>query len=291
MSTVAERMTLRRPPFAFTRNRVLHWNAARPEFSQIVNAASLAMPYLEPYLIATMRKARPLVTDPQLARDIDLYCGQESAHYRQHRLYNDEIKAASAAPVEEVEKLLADDYAFMGAHRSLRFNLAYAEGFESLALTIGHVLIKDREYLFGHADSAVASLVLWHFAEEIEHKNVTFDVFHHVSGSHLWRVIGVLYATTHIFRRTRTGYQALLKADGLWSDWRSRLALARVLIRILRKLTPRLLRVLLPGYHPAKIADPVWLQHWAALHVADKAAPARLDTQRLSEARPVSLPA
>jgi hypothetical protein len=83
----------------------------------------------------------------------------------------------------------------------------------------------------------------------------------------------------------------LLKADGLWSNWRSRLALARILLRIFRKLTPRLLRVLLPGYRPAKIADPAWLQHWAALHIADKAAPARIDTDRLDESRPVSLPA
>tara|TARA_R110000824_G_scaffold118960_15_gene272368 strand:- start:63123 stop:63977 length:855 start_codon:yes stop_codon:yes gene_type:complete len=284
-------MTLRRPPFAYTRNRIMHWNAAKPEFSQIVNAASLSMPYLEPYLIATMRKARPLVTDPQLARDIDLYCGQESAHYRQHMLYNEEIRAASTAPVRDIEKLLADDYASMGKHRSLRFNLAYAEGFESMALAIGQTLIEDRVYYFGHADSAVASLVLWHFAEEIEHKNVTFDVFENISGSHFWRAIGLVYATLHIFRRTRTGYQALLKADGLWSNWRSRLALARILLRIFRKLTPRLLRVLLPGYRPAKIADPAWLQHWAALHIADKAAPARIDTDRLDESRPVSLPA
>ncbi|MBO6906573.1 MAG: hypothetical protein JJ865_16595, partial [Parvibaculum sp.] len=55
-ATGEKRMTMRRPPFAFTRSKILHWNAARPEFSQIVNAASLAMPYLEPYLIKTMRE-------------------------------------------------------------------------------------------------------------------------------------------------------------------------------------------------------------------------------------------
>lgn len=288
-ATGKKRMTVRRPPFAFTRNRILHWNAARPEFSQIVNAASLAMPYLEPYLIKTMREARPLITDPQLARELDLYCAQESAHFRQHRQYNDELKDQTAAPLADVEALLKDDYERMGNERSLRFNLAYAEGFESLALAIGHMLIEDREYFFGHADSAVTSLVLWHFAEEIEHKNVAFDVFAHVSGNYFWRIAGFAYATTHIFRRTRTGYRALLKADGLWSNRRSRIALAFVLARVFRKLVPHLLRILRPGYHPGKLDDPAWVTSWVALHCAEEDAPARIDTSRLDEPAAVAL--
>ncbi|MDO8420738.1 MAG: metal-dependent hydrolase [Parvibaculum sp.] len=287
----AERMTVRRPPFAFARSRALHWNAARPEFSQIVNAASLAMPYLEPYLIKTMREARPLITDEKLVRELDLYCAQESAHYRQHRRFNDELKAASPEAVNACEAQLAADYDRLGTHRSLRFNLAYAEGFESMALAIGHMLIEDREFLFGRADSAVASLVLWHFVEEIEHKNVTFDVFAHISGSQFWRIVGLAYATAHILWRTRGGYHRLLKADGHWYNWRSRLALLGVITRILRKLVPRLARILVPGYHPRRVADPQWMQSWAALHLEDAGAPARLDTSRLREATPVALPA
>ena len=285
------RMTVRRPPFAFPRDNALHWNAARPEFSQMANAASLAMPYLEPYLIKTMREARALVTDEKLVRELDLYCAQESAHYRQHRRFNDELKAASPDAVNASEAQLAADYSWLGTHRSLRFNLAYAEGFESMALALGHMLIEDREFLFGRADSAVASLILWHFVEEIEHKNVTFDVFAHVCGSSFWRIVGLLYATGHIFWRSRAGYHRLLKADGLWYDWRSRLALLRVITRVLRKLAPRLARILLPGYHPRRVADPSWMQSWAALHLADADAPARLDTSRLRDATPVALPA
>lgn len=285
------RMTVRRPPFAFQRAHALHWNKVRPEFSQMVNAASIAMPYLEPYLVKTMRQARPLITDPQLAGELDLYCGQESAHYRQHRRFNDELKALAREPVEASEAILDTDYAWLSANRSLRFNLAYAEGFESMALAIGHMLIKDRVFLFGNSETSVASLVLWHFVEELEHKNVTFDVFAHVSGSYFWRIVGLFYAVGHIFWRIRAGYHRLLKADGLWHNWRSRLALGRVIARIFRKLGPRLLRILIPGYHPSKIVDPQWMQRWEELHLTDATAPARLDTQRLGEDTPVALPA
>jgi predicted metal-dependent hydrolase len=284
-------MTVRRVPFAYRRDKALHWNAGKPEFSHIVNAASLAMPYLEPYLIKTMREARPLIADALLVRDLDLYCAQESAHYRQHRKFNDELKALRPETVTALEAALNLDYLRFGRERSLTFNLAYAEGFESMALAIGHMLIEEREFLFGGADSAVASLVLWHFVEEIEHKNVTFDVFKHISGSYLWRIAGLFCATGHIMWRTRLGYHALLKDDGLWRNLRSRLALAHVLWRIFKNLTPKFLRILHPAYHPSNVADPEWVRAWAAIYEASDSAAAHLDTARLAEPFPVSLPA
>jgi predicted metal-dependent hydrolase len=287
----APRMKLRRPPFSYVRRSAGHWNAARPEFAQIVNAGSLAMPYLEPYLIKTMREARGRITDPKLAAELDLYCGQESAHYRQHRIFNDTLKAQGYRSVEAIEAQLAADYARLGAEKSLAFNLAYAEGFESMALAIGHMLIEDREFLFGGGESGVASLVLWHFVEEIEHKNVAFDVFEHVVGGYGWRVFGLAYATGHIFWRTRGAYHALLKEDGLWRDLRSRMALARLLARIFAKLVPRMLRILNPRYHPARVADPAWALAWARLFQADAAGAARLDTGKLSAPEPVALSA
>lgn len=285
------RMTIRRVPFAYRPDIALHWNAARPEFSQIVNAASLAMPYLEPYLIKTMRKVRPQITDPALIADLDLYCAQESTHYLKHRKFNETVAAHRPEAVAALEATLADDYEALGAKRSLRFNLAYAEGFESMALAIGHMLIEDREYLFGGAEPAVASLILWHFVEEIEHKNVTFDVFKAYSGDYVWRLIGLFYATVHIMGRTRSGYKRLLKEDGLWFNLQSRLTLARLLVRIFGKLLPRLARILHPSYHPRQVADPDWMRAWANLHDSGAAAVAQIDTAHLRDPAPVALAA
>ena len=173
-------MSIRRVPFSYSANATAHWNSDKPEFSQVVNAASLAMPFLEPYLVKIMREARSAITDPLLREDLDLYIVQEATHSRQHKKFNETIAAAGYSCVSELESTLDADYAALGERRSQRFNLAYAEGFEAMALAIGHMLIEEREYLFSNSDSCVASLVLWHFVEEIEHKNVAFDVFHHL---------------------------------------------------------------------------------------------------------------
>lgn len=286
--TSAERMTVRRPAFTYPSPTPAHWNGRRPEFSHIVNAASLAMPYLEPYLIGTMRAARERVTDADLRRALDDYVAQESMHFVQHRRFNDTLAARGYRCIEELQARLARDYRQLAASRSLAFNLAYAEGFESMALAIGEMLIEDRVHLFGDSDSGVASLVLWHFVEEIEHKHVAFDVFEHVAGGYFRRVHGFLYATAHIFGLTRRGYHALLAEDDLWRNVRSRLALARLLARIFAKLTPKLLRILVPGYDPRQVPDPPWALAWARLFSASPRGAAHLDTARLADPEPTA---
>jgi len=281
-------MTLRRMPFSYEKPGKAHWNSGKPEFSQIVNAASLAMPYLEPHLIRSMRRARPKITDPILLEQLDQYVYQEGQHYQQHKKYND--STASEYPcVHGIEEVLAADYKRLDK-KSLRFRLAYAEGFESMALAIGNMLITDREFLFGNSDSTVTSLVLWHFIEEIEHKNVAFDVFDHLYGSYFWRITGFLYATVHIFWRSRQAYKRLLQQDGLWQNLKSRWRLAGLLLRIFKKLIPRLLPVFRPGYHPEQISDPQWALDWAVMFNADPELTSKLDTCRFDEDSPASLP-
>lgn len=280
-------MTIRRMRFRYPDGLGGAWNPAQPLFSHIVNAASLAMPFLEPYLIATMRQARARLDDPALIADVDQYIGQESAHYRQHQQFNRRLADMGYASVAASESVLKADYQALASDRSFSFNLAYAEGFEAMALAIGHMLVEDRVYLFGEGDPAVASLILWHFVEEIEHKCVTFDVFEALDGRYAWRIFGLAYATIHIMARTRQGYRKLLLEDGLWRNWRARLALYRLLGRIFRRLLPRFARIMRPGYNPREVADPAWVHAWWQSHAGGEADLGQLDMARLGDAQPV----
>ena len=288
LATVAPRMTVRRIGFRFPASLGGIWNRQRPAFSHIVNAGSLAMPYLEPYLIDTMRQARAKLTDPALIADIDLYIGQEAAHYRQHQQFNKRLAELGYASVPRMEAVLKADYQRFARERSFAFNLAYAEGFEAMALAIGHMLVADRDYLFRDGEAAVGSLILWHFVEEIEHKCATYDVFKALDGRYLWRIYGLLFATIHIMARTRQGYRALLTEDGLWQDWRSRLALYRLLLRMFGRLTPRLLRILKPGYDPRSVPDPAWAVSWWQQYAQGAKDLGELDMAKIGEPAPVA---
>jgi hypothetical protein len=263
-----------------------HWKRASPEFSQIVNAASLAMPYLEPYLIRSMGIAKKQITDPALLAEVEDYVAQEAAHYKQHRRFNDTLKAHGYDCIADLEARLKRDYEGFSAKKSLKFNLAYAEGFESMALAIGHMLIERREELFGGADPAVSSLVLWHFVEEIEHKNVAFDVYDHLYGGYFYRIFGLLTATLHIFAYTGIAYRALLREDGLWPGMKTKWAMWKELARIYGWLIPKMARVLKPGYRPSQIADPQWALDWVDLHNRGEEGLNALDTDHLTQAAP-----
>ncbi len=287
-AATAPQMIVRRMAFPHPVALKGQWNPARPEFSHMVNAGSLGMPFLEPWLIATMRQAKAQISDPRLLAEIDLYIGQESTHFRQHQQFNRRLADIGYRSVPEMEAVLKADYAGFAADRSFAFNLAYAEGFEAMALTIGHMLIADREYLFADGEASVGSLVLWHFVEEIEHKCATYDVFKALDGRYAWRIYGLLFAMVHIMGRTCQGYRAMLMEDGLWTSWRSRWALWRLLGRIFVRLTPRLLRILKPSYDPREVVDPAWADAWRHQHAAGDAQLGDLDMSRLAEAGPVA---
>lgn len=287
----ARPMTVRRMRFPYPEGLKAWWNPARPEFSHVVNAASLGMPYLEPYLIETMRKAKERITDPELLKDVDLYIGQESTHFRQHQQWNKRLTDLGYASVPKMEAILKSDYEAFARTRSFAFNVAYAEGFEAMALTIGHMLVEEREHLFAGADPTVASLVLWHFVEEIEHKTVTYDVFKALDGRYAWRIYGMFYAMIHIMARTRQGYRAMLIEDGRWFTLSSRLALYKLLVRIFARLTPRLLRILKPSYDPREVPDPEWVKDWWRQHAEGRENLGALDVTQLTAPAPIPRPA
>jgi predicted metal-dependent hydrolase len=273
-------LRVRKVQFAYPDDLAAHWNPARPEWSQVVNASSLLMPYLEPFLIDAVREALPLIDDPPLRDEAKAYLGQEAHHFKQHRRFNDLLLARGYAALRGYEETLAEDYARL-RRRPLAFRLAYAAGFETMALAIGHMLVRHRTFFFQDADASVSSLVLWHFVEEIEHKRAAFDVYQHVVGSYPQRIRGLVYAMWHTLRRTRHAYVLLLQRDGLWGRWRTRVALKRLLARIAAACGPRILESVSPWHDPARVPDPAWMREWVDLYERGEEGLTRLDTRHM----------
>lgn len=274
---------VRRIAFRWPDDLRAHWDAKRPEWSQMVNAASLLMPYLEPYLIEAIRDALPHIRDDKLAEEARGYMGQEAHHYKQHRRFNELLLAEGGGyeALREYERTLEKDYERFRHERDLAFHLAYAAGFETMALAIGHMLIRGRRYYFEGADPTVAALVLWHFVEELEHKHAAFDVYQHVVGRWWLRVRGLVFAMHHTLSRTREAYILLLKADGLWGSWRTRWRLKVVLAHILKDTAWILLESLSPWHDPSRTPDPEWARDWVRLYDEDDERLLRLDTSRI----------
>ncbi len=221
MSTTAPIIVVRAIPFRFDEGINPVWHPDRPEWSHMANGASLTMPYLEPFLIKTVREALKKASNQKLKADVHGFMAQEGHHFQNHRRYN-EILKRHYPDLADVEQGMEADYQRF-QRRPLRWRLAYTAGFETMTMGITEWLIEERGDLFHSADPAVASLILWHMVEETEHKNVAYDLYQDLYGDYWPRAWGLFCGVWHVALCSRKAYIRMLKRDGLWQSPRSRL--------------------------------------------------------------------
>jgi hypothetical protein len=257
-------MNPRKPGLKFE-NALPHW-CPNAEFAQITNAGSLSLPYVETYLNRVMLRAKEVVTGPGhagLRDDIDLFVKQESNHYRQHRLFNQRINDAGYEAVKPIGAKLQADYDEFLATKSLRFNTAYCEGFESLGIIQAEFFFAHIDDLLAGADERVVNLWKWHLGEEYEHRSVCFDVHKAVFGgplSYFSRLGGFFLAVRHLGKFGKDVSNALLAFDRVKMTSEQREASIRsekiYRRRFNRFALPRLLKVLSPLYNPVRRPAP-----------------------------------
>ncbi|MDJ0786847.1 MAG: metal-dependent hydrolase [Myxococcota bacterium] len=175
---------------------------------------SMTMPYLEPYLIRTMKVALKRIEDEALAEDVRRFSQQEGHHYRNHANLNARIRDHFGGPVaaelQAIEAALEDDYQRFTRGKSLRFNVAYAEGFE--AMTCAFALASAEHD--GFEEIPGGEIWSWHMAEEIEHRTVAFDVYDHLVGSYAYRVAVGTWSQWHYLSYIRRFARCMQQALG-----------------------------------------------------------------------------
>ena len=258
---MAHSIEIRKIPFDFDQVESAIWHPTMHEWSQMLNGASMTMPYLEPFLNRTMRAAVPHLEDEELVKDVDGFVRQEAQHYQNHRRFNEVLKSFGYVDLEDVEKTFEADYTKI-EKRSLEWRLAYSAGFETMTMGVTDWLIGEREQLFQNADPTVTSFILWHMVEEAEHKSVAFDVYQAVCGKYWMRVAGLVWGSFHVGFMSRRAYIAMLKRDGVWSKLSHRLKVWRMVGRFFAKAGVAMVRALSPSYHPDKYEDPSWATTW-----------------------------
>jgi len=248
-------MKARPAPIDFT-NAKPWWTPAHPALGHHLNGGSVNLPYLEPFLIKVMKRARRELAEraPELIPDVDVFIQQEANHFKTHARFNAVLRAHYEG-VEALEDEIRRDFeAFL--ERPLKWQLAYSEGFESLGLIQAELLFEHADELVEEADPAVLELWRWHLAEEFEHRCVCHDVYHALYGGWLYRVGMFLYCVRHLNGFGGRVADHLMTQDEVAgripSDWRHALRRFRTEMRMRLFVLPRMFRVLLPGYTPRR---------------------------------------
>lgn len=242
-----------------------------PEFAVTYNGYSAVIPYVEYYLNSVINQVRKEYCSgsPALAEMLATFIKQETNHSKYHVRFNQRLLDAGIPGLKRLIEEIVSDLKRQRETRSLAFNVAYCCGFESIATFDARYLFERCDEYFEGADPHGANLLLWHVAEEFEHRAVCHEAFRAVRGSYLTRMHGLLYAFWHVggaFVRAENmlldHYMKDLPEHGRHLARRRSKAL---FWRQLRYVVPRMLQVMLPWYHPGKLPVPARIQH--ALHV------------------------
>lgn len=275
---MSDTMTVRKMQFEFADDLPIVFIEDDPFMSYVFVGTWMLLPYLEPYLMKSMRAALPSVRDPKLERDLQQFCAQEGQHYQQHARANDVIRTHKPgfAGLKGIEEQIAAEYRSFLESKSLRFNLAYAEGFE--AITAASSRAQMESGLFDHMRGPLRELMLWHIMEELEHRTVAFEVYEHVCGGYFYRLFVGLWAQWHFMSRGMRLANCMMQADpesfAAASGWRSRWKRLRRNLRYVRFALPKIASIYMPWYNPRRVRLPAMFfeaqQHYSKLAVSVK---------------------
>jgi predicted metal-dependent hydrolase len=251
---------VRRISFDYSNVDVTAWHPRLPEFACGANAISLLMPHAEPYVIRAVRSAARQSDDEELKHTVNAWAGQEAAHFRAHRVFNEQLLADSrvARLLDKVGKRI---FGWL-AKRSPAFGAAFAAAFEIVAFASARWTEERLTDLMRGADDEAASLYLWHLAEEIEHKGVAHDVMEATEGSRRFYPLGTLTAFVFLIGFTLFGGLALFVSSRHVFNPIRWLRLIGWGFSLAWVLLPMLAASLTRDFHPESLVDPPWMAQW-----------------------------
>ncbi len=202
----------RHPEFDFS-GLPRRWFAGLAFPTHLANGANLLFPLGERFFVKSVRHfEKAIADDPALREAVRGFYAQEGRHAQAHEQYFDTLRAQGF-----------DIDTFLKIYRTLAFdglarltgpelNLAITAALEHYTATLAEGALRDR--MLDAAHPVMRALLLWHSAEEIEHKSVAFDVLQRVNPSYALRMTGLAFATATLGGFWFAAMIMLLAQDG-----------------------------------------------------------------------------
>lgn len=248
--------------FDLPAERILDWHANGAGVTAFINALSVTFPAGERFFIHSVRHFRDQITDPELKQAVTAFIGQEAMHGREHDEWNAHL-FDRVPETRALENRLARRLDRWKRRLPKTTQLAITIGAEHITAVLGDLMLREREFLEGHKDSAHCShpgyvaLLRWHGLEETEHKAVAYDVWRSVMRStpraYLERSFGLVFILSAYWPDITDLIRASLKAQPECDPQQERKRIKSFLYGrtgIFRQLGLPVLRYFKPGFYP-----------------------------------------
>lgn len=181
--------------------------------TRFFDAVCLTFPDGERYFIESIRQFREKIIDVELKNKVTTFIRQEAQHGIAHEKMN-QLMIEQGMPIANFTAVLQSLLRFELKFRSPRYNLAMTAAAEHLTALMADAFYSKKSTL-SEADPYIRALLAWHAIEEMEHRDVAFDVMQQVGQvSESTRKLALITTTLVMFGFTLYRTNVMLRYDG-----------------------------------------------------------------------------
>jgi uncharacterized protein len=221
-ATIDTGMKVRRPKFKFSKDFKKYYARDNVFMTHFANTLHILFPEGEKFFIRSIQRfADRFEDDEQLKAEVRDFAGQEGVHQKIHRDFW-RVMEEQGVDVKGFSEFYHNStwgtlekwfFKAAGEENAGIFTLAITSALEHFTATYGDTFFKKNQYLKESLPEEMYVLLGWHAAEEIEHKNVSFDVFQRVSGNYAVRSAAMLFSTAMLLTYAYGGTAYLVAKD------------------------------------------------------------------------------
>lgn len=190
-------LKVRRIRFDFSQPDPVVWHPTNPAFSHAVNVMSFVAICFEKMIVDAVREAKPHFSDPAVASEAQAFMRQEAQHANAHRQHVTVLINQYPGLQQTFDAIMAS-YDHITRTRSPAYRLAYIANLEASFSPSFKFLLDNEDKLFRPGDDRVASLLLWHMVEEVEHRSSALMIYNAVIGKRIYRLRVLSGVVRHI---------------------------------------------------------------------------------------------
>ncbi len=206
----APSIQVRIPELDFDAEIPRYWMAGNRVATHVFNGMNLVFPDGERFFIKAVRDCTDERVGPELRREIRAFNGQEGRHAFEHERYF-EILEGQGYEVKGFLRTFSRFLDWSNRFMPASLRLSITAGAEHYTATFGAFALEDEMVMESHP--TMRKLVLWHAAEEVEHKHVAFDVLQATHPSVWLRRLGFVLATLDLFGFSAVATRMLVRQD------------------------------------------------------------------------------
>jgi len=229
-----------------------HWFAGNAVLTHVANGVNLLFPAGERFFVRSVNHYLDRVTDPVLRDQIKGFFGQEGRHAKEHERFFRQMEAQGYDIARFLRVYERIAYGFLERVTPPPVRLAATAALEHFTAILAENALSHG--LLDHAHPTMRALLLWHAAEEIEHRAVAFDVLQVVAPTYGVRVAGLAIGAACL-----GGFWVAAAAMLLWQERGldpDRLAAGARIVADHSRHHPVFLKgireYLAPGFHPSQ---------------------------------------